>query len=196
MLNKIANLHKECFPNKPWAENDFLELKNSGCEIIASDSGFIVWRAISDETEIITLGVAPAARGTGIADAMLALMEKEISKKTKLLFKDAASSPPVEGWRKVSAPRSRPQGLGPEGDGRRGRTKGTDEGPGCNCEVKDHPAASPHPSTGGELKIFLEVSDKNIHAIKLYERNGYEKISVRKNYYSDGSDAIIMQKFL
>lgn len=55
-------------------------MKNSGCEIVASENGFIVWRCVADECEIITICVAPDARGTGIADAMLQLMEREILK--------------------------------------------------------------------------------------------------------------------
>lgn len=44
-------------------------------------------------------------------------------------------------------------------------------------------------------KIFLEVNEKNHPAIKLYEKYGYEKIRLRKNYYKSG-DAIIMMKNL
>ena len=43
-----------------------------------------------------------------------------------------------------------------------------------------------------ERKILLEVSEKNIIAINLYIKNGFKIISRRKNYYLDGSDAIIM----
>ncbi len=125
MLKHLANLHKECFPNKPWGEQDFSDLKKSGCEIISSDNGFIVWRVVSDEAEIITIGVSPSARGKGIADALLKLMENDI--KT--------------------------------------------------------------PNT----KIFLEVAATNTYAIKLYERNGFEKIGTRRGYY-DGVDAILMSK--
>ncbi|WP_156300191.1 GNAT family N-acetyltransferase [Streptobacillus canis] len=42
--------------------------------------------------------------------------------------------------------------------------------------------------------VFLEVSEKNIAAIKLYEKVGFEKISIRKKYYLDGSNALIMKK--
>ncbi len=80
MLNKLADLHKLCFPHKPWTANDFRDLKKSGCEIVASENGFIVWRTVCDEAEIITIGVHPAARGAGIATAMLTLMEHEIKK--------------------------------------------------------------------------------------------------------------------
>lgn len=41
-------------------------------------------------------------------------------------------------------------------------------------------------------EIFLEVCEKNLFAIKLYEKTGFEKISVRKNYYGQNKNAIIM----
>lgn len=39
----------------------------------------------------------------------------------------------------------------------------------------------------------LEVSENNIAAINLYKKNNFKEITRRKNYYSDGSNAIIMQ---
>lgn len=80
MLNKLADLHKLCFPHKPWTANDFADLKKSGCEIVASENGFIVWRTVADEAEVITIGVRPNARGAGIATAMLTLLENEVKK--------------------------------------------------------------------------------------------------------------------
>lgn len=80
MLNKIANLHKLCFPDRPWNADEFRDLKKSGCEIVASENGFIVWRTVCDESEIITVGVHPDARGAGIAIAMLGIMENEVKK--------------------------------------------------------------------------------------------------------------------
>jgi len=44
----------------------------------------------------------------------------------------------------------------------------------------------------GIEKIFLEVKTQNFKAKLLYTSFGFEKISVRKKYYSDGSDADIM----
>ncbi len=92
MFNKIAELHKLCFPHKPWGADDFAELKKSGCEIVASDNGFIVWRTVLDEAEIITIGVHPNARGTGIAIALLGIMENEIKKSgVKKIFLEASA---------------------------------------------------------------------------------------------------------
>ena len=80
MLNKLADLHKLCFPHRPWGAGDFADLKKSGCEIVASENGFIVWRTVADEAEVITIGVRPNARGAGIATAMLTLLENEVKK--------------------------------------------------------------------------------------------------------------------
>lgn len=47
-----------------------------------------------------------------------------------------------------------------------------------------------------QCKVFLEVAEKNHIAIKLYEELGFERISMRKNYYrfSDGvQDAVVME---
>lgn len=93
MLNELANLHQKCFPHKPWSANDFADLKKSGCEIIASQNGFIVWRAVADEAELITIGVAPDARRTGIAAAMIGIMEGELKKSgVKSVFLEVAEN--------------------------------------------------------------------------------------------------------
>ncbi len=91
MLNTLANLHAKCFPHKPWTADDFNDLKKSGCEIIASQNGFIVWRTTLDEAELITIGVAPDARRSGIAAAMLGIMETELKKNgVKNIFLEVA----------------------------------------------------------------------------------------------------------
>ena len=93
MFDKIANLHKLCFPNKPWSASDFADLKKSGCEIIASQNGFIVYRCVADEAEIITIGVAPAARRNGIGSAMLCIIEKNVKNQgVKKIFLEVAST--------------------------------------------------------------------------------------------------------
>ena len=45
-------------------------------------------------------------------------------------------------------------------------------------------------------KITLEVNENNSSAIHLYEKFGFEKIAVRKNYYNNVENAIIMQLWL
>ncbi len=44
----------------------------------------------------------------------------------------------------------------------------------------------------GMQKIFLEVRENNFSAIKLYQSFGFKQISVRKKYYSDGENAVVM----
>ncbi len=48
---------------------------------------------------------------------------------------------------------------------------------------------------GGET-LSLEVRVSNHKAISLYEKYGYTKASLRKNYYDDGEDAYLMIKEL
>ncbi len=47
----------------------------------------------------------------------------------------------------------------------------------------------------GAAVCFLEVRSRNAAAISLYEKCGYERVSVRKDYYPD-DDAVIMRKDL
>lgn len=43
-------------------------------------------------------------------------------------------------------------------------------------------------------KIFLEVRESNLPAIKLYKKASFKNISVRKKYYDDGETAVVMLK--
>ncbi len=97
MFDRVANLHKLCFPHKPWTAADFANLKKSGCDIIASQNGFVVWRTVADEAEIITIGVAPDARGGGIASAMLGLAEVDAKKNgaAKMFLEVAENNTPA-----------------------------------------------------------------------------------------------------
>ena len=40
--------------------------------------------------------------------------------------------------------------------------------------------------------VFLEVKKNNFHAIQLYKTNGFKVFDQRKNYYRDGSSALMM----
>ena len=93
MFDKLSNLHQKCFPNKPWSADDFRDLKQSGCEIIMSENGFIVYRIVVDEAEIITIGVNPEKRRQGIASAMIGIIEKTMqSQGVKKIFLEVASN--------------------------------------------------------------------------------------------------------
>lgn len=43
-------------------------------------------------------------------------------------------------------------------------------------------------------EVFLDVRENNLPAIKLYESFGFEKIGLRKNYYSNPTENAVMMK--
>ncbi len=43
-----------------------------------------------------------------------------------------------------------------------------------------------------KLNLTLEVKQSNINAIKLYEKYNFKKVGLRKNYYGQNENAIIM----
>ena len=45
-------------------------------------------------------------------------------------------------------------------------------------------------------KLFLEVSHKNVIAEKFYSRFDFSTVGIRRNYYKDGSDALLKEKKL
>lgn len=44
--------------------------------------------------------------------------------------------------------------------------------------------------------VTLKVNICNNIAIILYKNNGFKTISIKKNYYHDGSDALYMQRHI
>lgn len=93
MLNELERLHALCFPHKPWSAADFADLKKSGCDIVASQNGFVVYRATLDEAELITIGVHPDARRSGIAATMIELMVRDlVARGVKKVFLEVAEN--------------------------------------------------------------------------------------------------------
>ena len=45
-------------------------------------------------------------------------------------------------------------------------------------------------------KLLLEVSQGNIIAERFYSRFDFSTVGIRKNYYKDGSDAVLKEKKL
>ena len=45
-------------------------------------------------------------------------------------------------------------------------------------------------------KLFLEVSQRNLTAEKFYSRFNFSTVGIRRNYYKDGSNAILKEKNL
>ncbi|GJL96357.1 MAG: alanine acetyltransferase [Hyphobacterium sp.] len=48
----------------------------------------------------------------------------------------------------------------------------------------------------GAKSVFLEVSTRNEAAITLYTKCGFVRGGLRRDYYADGSDALVMEKTL
>ena len=49
--------------------------------------------------------------------------------------------------------------------------------------------------TKNKTSLTLEVNENNIYAIKLYSKYNFKKIGLRKNYYFQNENAIIMTLF-
>ena len=45
-------------------------------------------------------------------------------------------------------------------------------------------------------KLILEVSKNNVNAEKFYNKFDFSTVGIRKNYYKDGTDAILKEKIL
>ena len=48
----------------------------------------------------------------------------------------------------------------------------------------------------GATHCFLEVRESNKNAKYLYAKHGFQAASIRRDYYSDGEDALLMRKEL
>ena len=46
----------------------------------------------------------------------------------------------------------------------------------------------------GAERLLLEVREGNVSARGLYEKQGFSSFGIRKNYYEDGENAVVMQK--
>ena len=67
----LAALHAVCF-ERAWDAATLADmLAGPGTFAFAHDDGFVVARAAADEAEILTLAVAPHARGQGLGRALL-----------------------------------------------------------------------------------------------------------------------------
>ncbi|MDB5733958.1 MAG: ribosomal-protein-alanine N-acetyltransferase [Alphaproteobacteria bacterium] len=67
----LAALHVQCFPDAWDAAAIAALLATPGTFAFHSHDGFVLARAVAGEAEILTLAVAPAARGRGLGRALL-----------------------------------------------------------------------------------------------------------------------------
>ena len=51
-------------------------------------------------------------------------------------------------------------------------------------------------TAAGATVVFLEVSVKNKSALALYLSLGFKEVGLRRHYYSDGTDALLMRRQL
>jgi ribosomal-protein-alanine N-acetyltransferase len=54
--------------------------------------------------------------------------------------------------------------------------------------------ALPVLENAGVQRIFLEVRRDNAPALALYGRHGFQQVGVRRRYYPDGSDALLLAR--
>lgn len=45
-------------------------------------------------------------------------------------------------------------------------------------------------------RVILDVRVNNEKGLNFYIKNGFKQISIRKNYYLDGTDALVMEKII
>jgi ribosomal-protein-alanine N-acetyltransferase len=68
----MAAIHELAFDH-PWSSDSFEALlgERGAGALIAGQEGFILWRTVAGEAEVITLAVTPAVRRRGLARALL-----------------------------------------------------------------------------------------------------------------------------
>ncbi|HRD28628.1 MAG TPA: GNAT family N-acetyltransferase, partial [Caulobacter sp.] len=57
-------------------------------------------------------------------------------------------------------------------------------------------AAAATAAARGADSLFLEVSADNAAALALYAAAGFEPAGLRKGYYADGADALVLRRTL
>jgi ribosomal-protein-alanine N-acetyltransferase len=69
----LAHLHAQCFAEFWSAESFSALLANQGCFALSDDAerGFVVVQVVADQSEVLSVGVDPAARRRGIASNLL-----------------------------------------------------------------------------------------------------------------------------
>jgi ribosomal-protein-alanine N-acetyltransferase len=84
----MADLHAAAF-ERAWSRDVFEAfLAEPTVRALIAEGGFILWRAVADEAEILTLAVAPSMRRRGIARSLLdrsLMMESQSGTETMFL---------------------------------------------------------------------------------------------------------------
>jgi ribosomal-protein-alanine N-acetyltransferase len=96
----LAHLQAQCCPEL-WSEESFVALlANRGCFALADDrkQGFILVQVVADQSEILSLGVIPAARRRGVASELLSAALTEAAERgalTMFLEVDCTNIPAI-----------------------------------------------------------------------------------------------------
>lgn len=76
----LGALHAHCFVDAPWSAADFADLlAKPTTRLFFHESCFLLAQVVAPEAEILTLCVAPDARRTGKARALVAELQSEVS---------------------------------------------------------------------------------------------------------------------
>ncbi len=97
-LPALAALHAGCFPAEPWDAAQLAALlATPGCQGLQlvrgeAATGFLLWRQVADEAEILTLAVAAAWRRRGLGATLLeALLARLLAAGARRLFLEVAA---------------------------------------------------------------------------------------------------------
>ncbi len=73
----LAPLHRACFPDEPWPADAWRTLLGqpgvggAAAVEVGEPTGFVLWRCVAEEAEILTLGVVPEHRGNGCGHGLV-----------------------------------------------------------------------------------------------------------------------------
>jgi len=95
----LATLHRAAFViDRAWSAAEFRTLLESPyCHVTIQPQGFALWRAVADETELLTIATHPAHRRKGIAANLMArwMAAAQTSASTAFLEVAADNAPAV-----------------------------------------------------------------------------------------------------
>lgn len=72
----LATLHAQCFPDRPWQADEFVDLlARNDTHLIETSHGFLVISCLPPEAEILTVAVDPLRRRQGEGRHLLQKLE-------------------------------------------------------------------------------------------------------------------------
>jgi ribosomal-protein-alanine N-acetyltransferase len=79
----LAALHARCFTSpRPWSADEFAALlREPAVFLLGGAHGFALGRVLADEAELLTIAVAPEARGRGLGHRLMEAFEAEAARR-------------------------------------------------------------------------------------------------------------------